>query len=154
MKELDPKTVESSELVDQAFDFWFNDHEHIRSPFPVYIQPELRILATQRFYEWASGLNKKAKDEVNDQIIAEKFEEIIFETATGLVKTEDEKITITYPFLPRIGDTIYEDVEKQTGESTVIDRDIVKEGDNKYLLLKLQNVHISKFWETKFELPL
>ena len=77
MKELDRNSVESSELVEQTFKFWFNDNDHIRSPFPNYIQNELKQLATDRFYEWASTVNPEAKDEVNDEVVAEKFEEII-----------------------------------------------------------------------------
>jgi len=41
---------------------------------------------------------------LNDESIGEKFEKIIFETATKLIKTEDERITIVYPFLPRLKD--------------------------------------------------
>ena len=106
MKELEQGTVESSELVEATLNFWFADNEHIRTPFPEYIRPQLKEVATAKFYEWVSTLNSKAKDEVNDEIIAEKFEEIIFENAMLLVLTEDEKITIQYPFLPRLNDEI------------------------------------------------
>jgi len=153
VKELDEGTIENSELVHQTFNFWFSDQEHIRSPFPAYIQGELRYLATQKFHQWAVGLHPNAKDEVNDEIIAEKFEEIIFETGLSLVKIEDEKNTITYPFLPRIGDTLYEDVESKTGESVVIDRYIYKEKDLTSLKLKLQKKENQEIWETEIELP-
>jgi len=126
MKAIDDKTVESSELVEQTFAYWFKDHGHVRSPFPYYIQPLLKQNATDAFFKWAVTLDPKAKDEVNDTIVGEKFEEIIFQTATELVQTEDEKITLLYPFLPRIGDKI--DV-KDSPESIVTDRQITKEGD-------------------------
>ncbi len=153
MIELDPTSVESSELIEQTFKFWFSDNEHIRSPFPEYIRPELKEKSVEKFFEWASNLHPKAKDEVNDEIIGEKFEEIIFETATQLVLTEDEKLTIEYPFLPRLNDVIYEDVENKTGESRIIDRIKIKEGDFNYLKIKLEKIESKENWETKFELP-
>ena len=99
-----------------------------------------------------SNLNPKAKEEVNDEMIAEKFEEIIFETAMGLVHTEDEKITIQYPFLPRVDDEIRNN-EEDIQISKIIDRTLTKEGDTKFLKVKLENVSNRQVWETKFELP-
>lgn len=152
MKALEPNTVESSELVEQTFTFWFSDNEHIRSPFPEYIRPILKEKAVEDFFKWVSNLNPKAKEEVNDEMIAEKFEEIIFEAAMGLVHTEDEKITIQYPFLPRVDDEIRNN-EEDIQISKIIDRTLTKEGDTKFLKVKLENVSNQQVWETKFELP-
>ena len=152
METLQFGTVENSEFVEGTFDFWFNPQEdHIRSPFPEYIRPQLKILSTEKFFLWSNNLNPKAKDEVNDEIIAEKFEELIFETAIELVRTEDEKITINYPFLPRIGDQIY---DNNNEESIVIDRNIAKTGDTSFLEVKLRTLDTEIVWETQFELPL
>ena len=153
MKALEPNTVESSEMVEQTFTFWFSDNEHIRSPFPEYIRPILKENALDAFFKWVSNLNPKAKEEVNDEMIAEKLEEIIFETAMGLVHTEDEKITIQYPFLPRVDDEIRNN-EEDIQISKIIDRTLIKEGDTKFLKVKLENVSDQQVWETKFELPL
>lgn len=153
MKALEPNTVESSEMVEQTFTFWFSDNEHIRSPFPEYIRPILKENAVEDFFKWVSNLNPKAKEEVNDEMIAEKLEEIIFETAMGLVHTEDEKITIQYPFLPRVDDEIRNNEEDML-ISKIIDRTLTKEGDTKFLKVKLENVGDQQVWETKFELPL
>lgn len=153
MKALEPNTVESSELVEQTFTFWFSDNEHIRSPFPEYIRPILKEKAVEDFFKWVSNLNPKAKEEVNDEMIAEKFEEIIFEAAMGLVHTEDEKITIQYPFLPRMDDEISNN-EEDAQLSKIIDRTLTKEGDTQFLKVKLENVSDQQVWETKFELPL
>lgn len=152
MKTLEPNTVESSELVEQTFTFWFSDNEHIRSPFPEYIRPILKEKAVEDFFKWVSNLNPKAKEEVNDEMIAEKFEEIIFEAAMGLVHTEDEKITIQYPFLPRVDDEIRNN-EEDVLLSKIVDRALVKEGDTKFLKVKLENISDQQVWETKFELP-
>lgn len=151
MRELDSTTVESSELVEHTFKFWFNDNEHIRSPFPTYIQPELRVKSTGLFFDWVVGLDPKAKDELNDEAVGEKFEEIIFETATGMIKTEDERITILYPFLPRLGDALNDDDKKA---STVVDRNIYKDGDMSLMKVICKEVDSEKKWETEFQLPL
>jgi len=154
MKELDPNKVESSELVDQTFDFWFNGRDHIRSPFPKYIHSELKSISTQKFYKWAAGLDVNAKDEVNETIIGEKFEEIIFEAAMDLVMTDDEKITINYPFLPRIGDEIDAQKEDNVDErSLIIKRSLNKNGDNLFLKVILERINSKEKWETEFELP-
>ena len=153
MKALEPNTVESSEMVEQTFTFWFSDNEHIRSPFPEYIRPILKEKAVEDFFKWVSNLNPEAKEEVNDEMIAEKFEEIIFEAAMGLVHTEDEKITIQYPFLPRVDDEIRNN-EEDAQLSKIIDRTLIKEGDTKFLKVKLENSSDQQVWETKFELPL
>jgi len=150
MKELDSNTIESSEMVEETFKFWFNTNEHIRSPFPDYIKEQLKKDATQLFYEWASGLNPQAKDEMNDEMIGEKFEELIFESAIRLIKTDDERITIMYPFLPRIGDKINKENES---DSVIIDRALLKEGDQSYLKINLENKETKEKWETKFDLP-
>ena len=151
MNELEMNTVESSELVDQTFKFWLNDNDHIRSPFPSYIHSEMKAQATEKFFNWAKSLNPKAKEEMNDEMIGEKFEEFIFETATSLIKTEDERITILYPFLPRIGDKI-----ENTGEpeSVVVDRVLLKDGDHSFMKIVLEKVGSKEKWETKFELPI
>ena len=153
MKELDPTTLESSELVEQTFEFWFEGKDHIRSPFPEYIRAALKKRSIERFFAWASGLNSKAEKEINDSIIGEKLEEIIFNTALGLVATEDEKITINYPFMPRIGDKINHREGGITKTSVVLDRSIIKEGDQTLLNVRLEKQPRGERWETKFELP-
>lgn len=150
MKELDNTTVESSELVEQTFKFWFSDNEHIRSPFPTYIHNDLQAQATKRFFEWTVGLNPKAKDELDDEMVGEKFEEFIFETALTLIKTEDERITILYPFLPRLGDSLNDD---QQAESTIVDRSLFKEGDDSFLKVICKKNDSDEKWETSFQLP-
>lgn len=150
---IDKDELKNSDLVESTFNFWFNDNEHIRSPFPVYIQPQLKREATEKFFEWVDGIKENAKDELNDEIISEKFEEIIFEKAMNLVITNDEKITIQYPFLPRTGDIIYQNAELNTGKSSIIDRLLTKEADHTFLKIYLLNEESNEKWETMFELP-
>lgn len=151
MKELDNNTIESSELVEQTFKFWFNDNEHLRSPFPEYIHSELKPKATALFYEWVNGLAPNAKDEINDETVGEKFEEFIFSVATTLIKTEDERITIIYPFLPRLEDSI----KDENGlECEIINRSIIKTNDTSFLKVVCKRLKDGEQWDTSFELPI
>ncbi|MBZ0327724.1 MAG: hypothetical protein K8F54_08985 [Altibacter sp.] len=152
MRELDSTSVESSEFVEQTFNFWFNGKNHIRSPFPEYIRSELKILSVKRFFEWTSGIDPKAKEEVNDQVISAKFEEFIFDIAQELVRTEDEKLTIKYPFMPRIGDEMKDDLT--TEKSIIVNRSLFKKKDDQFMKVKLQKQDSNEIWETSFELPI
>lgn len=148
--ELEKNILDTSELVEQAFDFWFGENGHLRSPFPDYIRPALRISATNRFYDWLNALNDEARQEFNDEMIAEKFEEIIFETAATLIKTEDERITILYPFMPRVDDEIRDADELA---SVITNREIYKEGDHTFMKVYCRRIEDNSNWDTSFELP-
>lgn len=142
-------TLINSEFIEEAFIFWFNDEDHIRSPFPDYIRPALKQKAIEKFSEWLEGVHQDAKDEFNDEMFAEKFEEILFEISLSLIQTEDERITILYPFLPRVNDK----TAKDSQESIIIERTIQVDGDFKSLLLTCLNSETNEKWTTSFELP-
>ncbi len=152
MNELKPDTVESSELVEQTFTFWFSDNGHIRSPFPEYIRAELKQKATEKFFKWAAQLTDETEKVVNEAIVGEKFEEFIFEIALQLVKTDDERITVNYPFLPRIGDPIDGDV-RHPGRNVITDRIMLREGDDVFMKLKARSETTGEVWDTRFQLP-
>lgn len=143
-------SLENSDLVRETFDFWFRGQEHIRTPFPEYIRPELVKKSIGRLAAWLEKMSDQAAKEVNDVIVAEKFEEFVFETAMELVRTEDERITISYPFLPRVGDKITHD---QGDMSSVTDRHVEKDGDQVFLVVKMQNEVTLEKKVTRFELP-
>lgn len=146
--------LDTPNMTEAAFSFWFTDHEHIRSPFPAYIQVQLRELSVKRFDSWCASLKPDAKKDVNEEILAEKFEEILFELALGMVATEDEKLSVRYPFMPRIGDVIrVQGVPDSSAESRVTDRWHFKKGDEAFLKVKLHNLETEEDWETDFELP-
>lgn len=150
MNIIESDALKTSEFIEETFLFWYNDNEHIRSPFPDYIQSRLKIEATEKFYNWINNLKPEAKDELNDEAIAEKFEEIIFETSLPMILTEDERISILYPFLPRLGDAL----KDENGiESVITDRVIKKEEDTNFLHLSCLNKATNDKWKTSFELP-
>lgn len=150
MENISNHVVEASELTEETFKFWFTDNQHIRSPFPVYIHQNLKDKSSVLFYQWLNNLKAEAKEELNDEAIAEKFEEIIFEHALQLIQTEDERITILYPFLPRLTDAI----QNENGlESRITSRILKKVDDTTFLHLQCITEDTNEIWETSFELP-
>lgn len=144
-------TFDSSEMAKFAFNFWFSDNEHIRSPFPDYIQSELKQITEKEFQKWLDSLHLDASEEVDEEILAEKFEQILFESAIPLIKTEDERISILYPFLPRLGDSLKDD---ESNESIVTDRYLKKEADASFLQIVCEKLHNKEKWNTSFELTI
>ncbi len=144
--------IAHSELVQEAIKFWFTDTAHIRSPFPVYIQAQLKEQCTPQFADWIAKLSEKAKDDINDEIMAEKFEEILFEAALPIVKTEDERITLLFPFLPRLGDKVASELAG-TMSSMVMGRKLSDHEDHKFLDLELKEDGTDRLWKTQMELP-
>ena len=140
-----------ADFFEVSFKFWFNDSEEIRSPFPEKIQAELSELTSRIFLEWVLELSDEEKSKLGNEEIAEVFEMILFNQAIGLVEDEEQKITICYPFLPRVGDVVD---DKTRGSSKVISRQMdVKDDNKKYLKLNLKSESASVEWETEFELP-
>lgn len=140
-----------NDFFEASYNFWFTDNEHIRTPFPADIQEELKEKAFRFFMEWVFELSDEEKSNLAKEEIVETFEMVLFNQAMELVKNEDEKLTICYPFMPRMGDVV-EDKEK--GASKVIERKLeIKEDEKKYLKLKLKPQTSAHEWETEFELP-
>jgi hypothetical protein len=139
------------DFFEESFKFWFEDNEYIRTPFPETIQEGLKEKTFRNFMEWVYELTDEEKASLENEEIVETFEMILFNQAMELLTDEDQKITVCYPFLPRLGD-IVEDKEK--GASKVIYRNLdVNKDEKKYLKVKLKSESIKQEWETEFELP-
>lgn len=146
--------LRDSEMARQTFGYWFADHGHVRSPFPFYIQDAVKEQSLTAFRDWVAKLNQKAKEEINGEIAHEKFEELLFQEAMKLVKTDDEVLTLRFPFLPRISDPIDGgDMAGRQGENIVRSRHLVTEGRHEFLQVKAHNTATGAVWDTRFELP-
>ena len=140
-----------SDFFVESFKFWFEDNEHIRTPFPAEIREKLKELTFRVFMEWVFELSDTEKSGMANDEIVETFEMILFNQAMGLVEDEDQKITICYPFLPRLGDVVD---DKEKGASKVFERKLdVNKDEKKYLKVKLKSETVVQEWETEFELP-
>lgn len=143
-----------SQMIQSTFEFWFSDHKHVRSPFPFYIHTEVKDKSVEFFLEWMGKLNPKANEEINEEIAQEKFEEILFQTASALVKTDDEVLTLRFPFLPRCGDPIDGgDLDGRSGENIVQKRNLAQEGKDEFMEVSVKNTDSGEVWNTRFELP-
>lgn len=138
------------EMIEVALDFWYNDHEKMRSPFPDYIKSDLKVAATQKFVEWANKLTPEGKKEINDEILLERYEELLFEEALKMVITEDEKITVKYPFMLRVGDHV---AKGDKPASEVVGREIVVNNDTSYLKITFSELESGTVWDSSFEVP-
>ncbi|HQV51932.1 MAG: hypothetical protein IPI00_12295 [Flavobacteriales bacterium] len=144
------EVIRKSPALHETIAFWFSDRDHLRSPFPPEIREELTEKAAVQFHKWVNLLDPKAKGEVDDEVIGEKIEEIIFACAMELVTDVEQRITIRYPFMPRPGDPI---TSSDGAESKVIARKIEKEGKDGFLMVLARETGSSKEWSTRFELP-
>lgn len=149
-----PDQLRQSEMARQTFAYWFADHGHVRSPFPFYVQDEVRESTLNAFRDWIAKLHSKAREEINGEIAHEKFEETLFQEAMKLVRTDDEVLTLRFPFLPRIGDQIDGGgTEGRQGGNIVLGRQLATEGKDEFLKVKVENTATGEMWETRFELP-
>lgn len=138
-------------MLDHGFNYWFTDHEHVRSPFPEAIRDELKSKTTERFSEWMMTLGEDAASELDEKEMVEMFEMFLFNVGISLAKDLDQKITITYPFMPRCGDEVD---DAKYGKSSVVQREIIeKEEEKRQLRLVLKTKTGDKTWQTEFDLP-
>ena len=148
---------EKYQLIEEGCKFWFNDNEHLRSPFPKSIQPELKSGATKLFMDYIQNLTEKDRGEVTDDELVSVFEMFLFSTAVNLIDSDDKDLllSIHYPFLPRNGDIVN---DKEKGESEIIARDVreteVNDQKEKKLFMKVRlKSKEGEVWETDFEVP-
>jgi hypothetical protein len=148
---------EKHQLIEEGCKFWFNDNEHIRSPFPKKIQSQLKKDATELFMDYVKNLTKKDREDVSDDELVSVFEMFLFSTAIKLVGEDDKDkvLTIHYPFLPRTGDVVN---DNEKGESTIVNREVYEKEINdqkeKKLFMKVElEGDKGEKWETEFEVP-
>ena len=144
------KVEKNYELIDTACGFWFNDHDHVRSPFPKAIQAQLKENAQREYLCWLRNLTATDRDEVTDDELVTVFEQLLFAEALKLVgeKDKDLLMTIHYPFMPRLGDKVN---DAQRGPSTVVKRELKKNEDNLLcMVVFLDSATTGDTWQTEF----
>lgn len=143
--------IVNSGFFEEATKFWFEDKGHIRSPFPAEIHEKLKKNTIGIFLKWMHELNEQERARLEDNTLVETFEMILFNQALDMVTDDEQRITISYPFLPRPGDPVD---DKENGPSVVLSRELkVNDNEKKYLKLTLENKTSRNKWETEFELP-
>jgi hypothetical protein len=139
------------DFLEQSFRFWFIDHDHIRCPFPKALHHKIKENTSKIFLDLLSELNEKESEEMNDNMLVEMFEAILFNEAYKLTEDEDIKLTITYPFLPRLGDKVNDIVH---GEGKIISRkELITKENKKLFQLGISSDKSGHIWNTEFILP-
>lgn len=142
--------VESRFLI-PGFDYWFSNHKHVRSPFAKDIEPEVRKNTSIVFMEWIKGLESIELEKTPDSEFAEIFENILFNEAMKLTDDDDQRLTISYPFMPRVGDIVR---HKENGGGKIIERKVsVSESNRKMFEVTVSSDNDSTVWKTQFEIP-
>ncbi len=148
---------EQYQLIEEGCKFWFNDNEHIRTPFPNEIQDSLKEKATTLYMDYINNLTKEDREEVSDDELVSVFEMFLFSSAVELIDKDnkDQLLSIHYPFLPRTGDKVN---DSNKGECVIVGRDVLEKevNDQKekklYMIVKLET-ESGEQWETEFEVP-
>ncbi|HAQ21166.1 MAG TPA: hypothetical protein DCR40_18330 [Prolixibacteraceae bacterium] len=144
------RSIISAKFIEPGFDYWFTNHQHIRSPFPSAIKDTVRERTSEIFFEWISGLKEKELNKMKENEFVEMFETILFNEAFKLVEDEDQQLTISYPFMPRLGDLVN---HKVNGQGKVISRKAtISKEDKKLFELTVMSQETGKTWETQFEI--
>ncbi len=145
--------IVQSELFTATIGFWFTGSAHLRSPFPAAWHERLRERTADRFHAWLSALGEEARHAVNDTMVGEKLEELLFQCGSELATDEEERLTILYPFLPRPGDPIVKGGAGGQADSVVTGRRLHREGKDAFLEVHARRTATGEEWSTRFELP-
>ncbi|MBL7755182.1 MAG: hypothetical protein JNM44_11955 [Chitinophagaceae bacterium] len=137
------------EMLHGIFLFWIEGRDSVRCPFPEAIHQELQQTAEKKCVDWYIHLPEQIKKDLDDELIAEQLEEKLFEIALNLVQDPDEKISIKYPLMPRVGDEV-RSADNPGGQ--IIERRIVVKEQQSWLEVSMREIDGTKEWSTQFEL--
>jgi hypothetical protein len=138
------------DMLSEGFDYWFADHEQVRSPFPAYMHEELKVKTSQKYSEWLTTIGEEEASQMAESEMVEMFEMFLFNVGLSLCSDPDQQITITYPFLPRCGDEVN---DTNHGLSRVISRELIDNDDNKQQLRVFMETQSDRNpWQTEFDL--
>lgn len=145
------RSIISTKFIEPGVEYWFTNHEHVRSPFPPAIRITLKERASVILFEWIDGLKETDLKAMKEEEFVEMFETILFNEAMKLVVDEDQQLTISYPFLPRLGDVVN---HQKYGNGIIVTRKEILSKENKKLFeLSVLSRESGNTWETQFELP-
>jgi hypothetical protein len=129
----------------EAFDYYLHDNADLRSPFPEYTHDALIQNTFQRIMHWAF---EQDKTQMTDEIVSNTFYAILIAEGEKLVATDDERLSILYPELPRTGDTT---TIQDKGTYKISRRHLHEKDDTLFLKIFLQNTLTGHLMETEFE---
>jgi hypothetical protein len=153
LQRLKQQTIIGQEFMEAAFADWFEDTDKFRSPFPEKMRDKLSELTFRLFMEWTFQ-RQEHDGPITAEELGEKFGEIIQMVSISLAQSDEERMTIYYPDLPRVGDavTFHGESESDTREGEVVNRYLVDTDGHKELRLLGRYNDTGEVWETGFDL--
>lgn len=135
-------------FLSEGFAYHFDDNADLRSPFPAYTHDALVQNTFQRIMHWAF---EQDKTRVTDEILTSVFQSILVEEGQKLVATDDERLSIAYPELPRLGDTTN---IAEKGVYKISRRHLYQKEDALFLKIFLQNTLTGHVMEADYEVEM
>jgi hypothetical protein len=151
LQRLEHQTVVGQDFMDAAFRYWLEDNDDRRSPFPEHMRDELRRRTFRLIMEWTFQLDDPEIPGSGE--MSAKFEEIIEAVGLALARTDEERLVIQYPGLPRVGDTVNLPAPgsgARTGE--IVQRSLVEDMGKKQMRVLVRLSGTGEEWATGFDL--
>ena len=146
---LDQQKLITKNYVDKAFNYWLEDRDDYRVPFPQYMLDELQECTLRLFLEWTFQIDDQ--DSITAELLSEKFNEIIQMVGLSLARTDEDRLTIQYPGLPRLGDPVHFHSSESECRGTVIQRELVDDEGKMAIHVQAQ-LDAGEEYETWFDL--
>jgi hypothetical protein len=116
------------------------------------MREELEEKTFRLFLEWIFQLDDP--DAVSAEMLSQQFNEIIQMVGLSLSQSEDERLTIQYPELPRVGDKVNtHESESEPRKGEIIDRQLVEIEGKKVMRVVVRYFDTGEEWESSFDLP-
>ena len=148
---LNEQTLIGQDFVEASFTNWLEDTEDYRCPFPERMRDELAQRTLRLFMEWIFQL--KNPGAISGEELSVKFGEIIQTVGWSLAESEDEKLSISFPSLPRVGDsvTFRSPAGKVESNGEILRRQLVKTEQGQEMRVTVL-LDTGEEYETGFEL--
>lgn len=148
-RRLKQQTLIGKNFIEPAFRFWFEDREGFRSPFPPEIQAEIFDATLRLLMEWSFALSDADRRSLSGRKMSDKLTEILFQVGLSLARSDEDRLSIRCPDLPRIGDHV--DI-KGRKPGTVAQRRLVERDGHLWAHITVRIGNGADFWDTEFDL--
>lgn len=150
-RRLKQQTLIGQDFVDAAFQYWLEDNGDYRVPFPLYMLDELRECTLRLFLEWTFQIENR--DLITAESLGDKFAEIIQTVGRFLAQTDEDRLTIQYPGLPRPGDEVHVHIsESETRIGNVMQRDMVEDQGKMKMRVRVRFLDTGEEWGTMLDI--
>ncbi len=148
---LNTQTLINQEFINLNFSYWLMDDKEAKTPFPPYMYEELQEKTFKEFMKWVFIVDDNDQD-ITEEELCEKFEEVIKDIAFKLAKNKDDILSIKYINYPAKGELVRIDRDGEKIIARTAFREEVYINGKKYLKYLLQADGGKTTWEELYEL--